>query len=229
MWTCSRYDPSPTQETLIRAISISRQWSIHNLYGYAFDHFRRQFQNNQIHPAIVLGVSREYGISDLVEPAVKALARLEIPFSNWSTDPSIIRYTTITDVGTIGRMKEKITMARIALCNPPPVFHDNNTCQHKDRSLCSASWKNFWASTVVPKLINMNGDVENQLWWIRTDCVGKARVMGMMDICNQWTAEEAIGKPAWRAETKIVEGAVESLKVPERYMLDPEDVPEPMS
>jgi len=49
------------------------------------------------------------------------------------------------------------------------------------------------------------------------------------DICNQWTAEEVIGRPAWRAEMKIVEGVVELLKVPECYMLNLEDVPELIS
>jgi hypothetical protein len=215
---------------LIRAISISRQWSVHNLYDYAFDHFKRQFQDGRIHPAVVLGIAREYGISDLVQPAVKALAGPEIPFASWSTDPKIVCHTTVKDVGTIGRMKEKLLMARFALCNSPPAVHDDTTCCLKNRTRCSTSWKEFWASTVVPRLLNLNGEIDNQLWWIRTDCVAKAVIIGMMDKCVEWTTSEVIGKPAWMAESRIPEGAVKVLMVSERVMLGPrpEDIPDLM-
>lgn len=225
-----RYDGDPTQDTLIRAILISRQWSVQNLYDYAFDHFKRQFQGGRIHPAVVLGVSREYGISGLVEPAVKALARAEVPFASWATDPKIVCHTTVKDVGTIGRMKEKLLMARVALCDAPPVVHDDATCCLKDRSRCLTSWKNFWASTVVQRLLNMNSDIDNQLWWIRTDCVAKAVVIGMGGKCAEWTTSEVVGKSVWMAESRIPEGAAEVLKVFERIMLGPrpEDAPDLM-
>lgn len=215
---------------MIRAISISRQWSIHNLYDYAFDHFKRQFLDGRIHPAVVLGIAREYGIPDLIEPAVKALAKGEIPFASWATDPNIVRYTTVMDIGTIGRMKEKLLTARFALCNAPPVIHDEATCSPKDRTRCSASWRSFWTSTIVPRLINMNGDIDNQLWWIRTDYVSKAVVIGMTDKCVEWTTSEVIVKPAWGAESRIPQGAVEALMVSERVMLGPrpEDTPDSM-
>ena len=216
-----RYDRDPTQDTLIRAISISRQWSVYNLYDYAFDHFKRQFHDGRIHPAVVLGIAREYGIPDLIEPAVRALARPETPLASWSTDPKIIRYTTVEDIGTIGRMKEKLLMARIALCNAPSAVHDNATCCLKNRTRCSVSWTDFWASTVVPKLINMNGEINNQLWWIRTDSIAKAVIMGMMDKCAERTTSEVIGWPAWVAESRIPEGAVKILMVSERTMLGP--------
>jgi len=221
-----RYDPNPTQENLIRAISISRQWSIQNLYDYALDHFKRQFKSGQIHPAVVLGVAREYGIADLIGPAVKALAKPEMPFSSWSTDEAIICHTTVKEVGVIGRMKEKLIMARVALCTPPPLIHDDVTCRPKNRTVCSTSWKGFWASAIVPRLLNNNGDIENCLWWIRTDFVGKARIQGMMDACAERTIEGAVGKPGWRSETKIPDGAVEQLMVPERGMLEPQDIPD---
>jgi len=208
---------------LIHAISISRQWSAHSLYGYALDHITRQFEDGRIHPAVMLGVAREYGISSLTKPAVKKLAKPEISFASWSTNPNIIRYMTPLDVGTIGWMKEKLVMARIALCTPPPVIH-NSTCQHKDHTACLKSWKNFWALAVVPKLLNMDGEMDNSLWWIRMDCVAKASIQGMAGECSRYTIEEVIRNPGWRAETRIPEGAAELLAVEERGMLEPDDI-----
>ena len=88
-----RYDQNPTQDHLINAISISRKWSILNLYGYVLDHFRRQFLGRMIHPAVVLGVACIFGIPSLIEPAVKVLARPDISFSSWSTDDNVICHT----------------------------------------------------------------------------------------------------------------------------------------
>ena len=81
-------------------------------------------------------------------------------------------------------------------------------------------------STVVPKLCNLNGEIENGLWWIRTDCVAKADVMGMTGKCTEWAVNTVVGNAGWRAETIIPEGAAEELMVAEREMLDPvvEDV-----
>lgn len=182
--------------------------------------------DGRIHPAIVLGVAREYGIPTLIKPAVKALAKAEVLLSSWSTDPNILRYTTVKQLGDIARMKEKLLLARFALCKVPPVTHVA-TCPGKTRTLCSASWRKFWLSTVVPKLCNLNGDIDNGLWWIRTDCVASARVEGMTDGCVEWTVNDVIGNAAWRAETVIPDGAAEALMVAERDMLDPivDDVP----
>jgi hypothetical protein len=217
-----RYDPHPTQETLIRAVSISRRWSIQNLYDYAFDHLKRQFHHGLIHPAVVLGVAREWGIPDLIEPAVKALADLERPFSSWSTDADVTCYTSVADLGVIGRMKEKLLMARITLCTPPRPVHDDSTCLPEHRTTCSALWKEFWSSNIVPRLLRTGGNIEDQLLWIR-DVVARASIAGMGDRCVEWTVNEAIGKPGWRAEMNIPDGAVKLLMVPERVMLAPDD------
>lgn len=213
---------------MIHAISISRQWSIHNLYGYALDHLKRQFLEGKIHPAVVLGVAREYGIPNLIEPAVKALAKTEVHFSSWSTDPNVLRHITVKEIGDIGRMKEKLLLARFALCAVPRVTHDAN-CPGKTRLLCSASWSEFWMSTVVPKLCNLDGEIDSLLWWIRTDCVAKARVAGMTSKCMEWMVNDVIGSAGWRAETKIPQGAVDALMVSARDMLEPGLDDAPMS
>ena len=168
----------------------------------------------------MLGVSRKFGIPELIEPAVKVLASSDNAFSNWSTDPRIVRHITVTELGTIGRMKEKILLARFALCGVPPISH-YTTCRDKSRTLCSASWKDFWMLNVVPRLSTLDGDIDNMLWWIRTDCVAKASIQGMTEKCMEWTVDEVIANPGWRAETRIVEGAVGVLMVPEHFMLDP--------
>lgn len=215
-----RYDQHPTQEDLINAISISWQWSVHSLYGYAIDHFRRQFLVEQIHPAVVLGVSRRFGISDMIESAVNRLARLEIPLSSWSTDPNIICHVSVEELGTISRMREKLLFARFALCAVPPVSH-GDTCPTKGRGACAAAWREFWMAVVVPKLCSIDGDIDNQLWWIRSSCVAKAKVEGMTHMCEEMTIEEVISNAGWRAETRISDGAVKALMVPERDMLEP--------
>jgi hypothetical protein len=215
-----RYDQSPTQDHLIHAISISRKWSINNLYGYALDHFRRQFFARKIHPAVALGVARRFGIPELIDPAVRLLARPDIPLSSWSTDPHIICQTTVTEVGIIGRMKEKVLLARFALCGIPPVTH-SAMCYDKHRIACSASWRDFWVSSVVPKLLNLENEVQNRLWCIRTDCVAKAQVPGMLDKCLEWTVGDVIENTGWQAETRIPDGAISLLIVPEHPMLDP--------
>ena len=168
---------------------------IYALYGYALDHFKHQFLEGRIHPAVALGVAREYGIPELIEPAVKALAKPGIPLSSWSTDPSILRYTTVKLVGDIGRMKEKLLLARFALCTVPPVTHDLS-CPEKTRLICSASWREFWITTVAPKLCKLKDDIDNQLWWIRTDRVAKARVSGMM----LWVNETSHLVPVYESE-----------------------------
>jgi hypothetical protein len=97
-----RYNHNPTQDHLINTISISRKWSIHNLYGYAIDHLKCQFLGCWIHPAVILGIARRFGIPELIEPAVKLLAKTDISFSSWSTDPQVICHTTVMEIGTIG-------------------------------------------------------------------------------------------------------------------------------
>ncbi|KAF9645703.1 hypothetical protein BDM02DRAFT_3189492 [Thelephora ganbajun] len=228
LWFGVEYNNCPTQENLIDAILISRQWSIHNPYGYALDHFRRQFQESQIHPAVVLGVARQFGIPELIQPAVHALAKPQIPFSSWSTDTSILHHVTVIDIGVIGRMKEKLLHTHFALCSVPPVVHDA-ACRDKNHVVCLASWKDFWMSTMVPRLSNMDGKLDNLLWWIWTDCITNAHTPGMTNECMQWTINQVIAAPGWRTEMRIPEGALLALMVPACIMLDPmlERIPGP--
>ena len=215
-----RYDQNPTQDDLINAISISRQWSIHSLYGYAIDHFRRQFLVERIHPAVVLGVSRRFGIPDMIESAVLRLARFDLPFSSWATDPNIIRHISVAEMGTIGRMREKLLLVRFVLCAVPPVSHDD-ACPAKIWVACSAAWREFWMAVIIPKLCSINSDINNELWWIRSTWVAKAKVEGMTHMCKENTVEEVVSNVGWSAETRISDGAVKALMVPEQDMLEP--------
>ena len=169
---------------------------------------------------MVLGVARKFGIPALIGPAVKALAESTHPLSSWSTDVILTRHTTLMELGTISRMKEKILIARFALCGVPPVTHDV-TCRDKARTLCSKSWREFWMLTVVPMLSNLDGDSDNMLWWIRTNCVAKASIQGMKATCMEWTVNDVIAHTGWESEIKIVDGAVDALMVLEHPMLDP--------
>lgn len=68
-----------------------------------------------------------------------------------------------------------------------------------------------------------DGEVANRLWGVR-DGVADAKVPGMMERCMAQTITVAIGKPAWRADWKITDGAVELLMVEERGMLAAGDI-----
>lgn len=74
---------------------------------------------------------------------------------------------------------------------------------------------------VVPKLCALDGELDNDLWWIRSSCVAKAEIQGMTERYTELTVNGVIANPGWRAETKISDGAVEVLMVPERDMLEP--------
>ena len=200
---------------------ISRQWSIPKLFGYASDHFRRQFLEKKIHPAVILGVARQYGMIDLIKPAVLALARPTVPLAGWACEKNILRHITVEDIAIIGRMKEKLLIVRMALCGVPPVVHDDYSCHQDHRPTCSASWTSHWFSNVVPKLLNLNDDICNQLWWIRLDCVEKVKVPAMGSVCLQHTANVVLENPGWEAEMRIPEGAAEMLMVEECFMLEP--------
>ncbi|KAF9790815.1 hypothetical protein BJ322DRAFT_1104464 [Thelephora terrestris] len=223
LWFQIDYNPDPSQDTLLRAISISRRWSVQSLYNYAFDHFKRKFESGNIHPAIVLGVAREYGIPALISPAVRALASPDISLSSWSVNLDIILHMSVVDIGAIGRMKERLLDTRTALCTPPPDIHDQGTCSGTNRTLCSASWRSFWALEVVPQLLGTNGKDASWLQEVR-DGVMNVKVLGMMGKCITQTVTGAIGKPAWKAEAKITDGAVKLLMVEERGMLVAGDI-----
>jgi hypothetical protein len=185
------------------------------------DHFKRQFLGKIIHPAIVLGVARRYGIPDLIKPAVVALSKPTLLLASWGCDPDILRHLAVEDVGTIGRMKEKLLMARMALCDAPPVVHENR-CLQDCRPACSASWRSHWLSNVVPRLLKLDNEIRNQLWWIRLDGVEKANVPGMGSACRRFTVDVVLKNPGWEAEVRIPEGAAKLLMVSERIMLGPE-------
>ena len=184
------------------------------------DHFRRQFLLDRIHPAVVLGVSRRFGIPNMIEGAVLRLARIDLPLSSWATDPNIIRHISVDEMGTIARMREKLLLARFALCTVPPVSHDD-ACPTKVRAACSAAWREFWMAVVIPKLCTVDGHINNELWWIRGNSVAEAKVEGMTRMCREMTVQEVIPSAGWRAETRITDGAVRVLMVPERDMLEP--------
>ena len=218
----TRYEENPSQDTILRAISISRRWSIPILYSYALDHFKRQFNSGRIHPAIVLGVAREYGIPNLIRPAIRALAEPDRPLAGWTANPEIIRHMSAIDIGVISRMKDRISNIRAILCTPPPEIHNQQMCLATGRAMCSASWKSFWVSDVIPRLLMTNGEVDGQLMAIRSGIMC-ARVPGMMERCTEQTIAGAIDKPGWKAESNVVEGAVDLLMVAERVMLAPGD------
>ena len=217
-----RYEENPSQDYLINAISISRSWSIQHLFGYAFDHFRRQFLQGRIHPAIVLGVARKYGIPSLIAPAVGALARPSITFASWCINPDILRHSTLEDVTVIGRMKEKLWSAQAALCKVPPVTHNLASCLHGRQDTCYRSWRQFWLLDVAPKLLQLNDELENRMMWIGTEFLARAKVEGMTKGCLEHTIEKVGAGVGWRAEIQIPQGAIERLMVPERMMLTPD-------
>ena len=205
---------------MISAISLSRQWSVQALYDYARDHLERQFANGQIHPAIILGVARQHGIPDLIRPAVEALANQGITYSSWSTDPTIICHLTVVEMGVVGRMKEKLQMARGALCNPPRIVHDEMACPPSNTSTCAASWKRYWALHTIPKLLGINGEMEHSLLQIQEEVVSTGRISGMVEECKAKTiADSVVGMAGWSAEQNIPEGAIGVLMVLERVML----------
>lgn len=222
MDTDTSYDSDPPQDLILRAISISRQWSVQNLYNYGLDHLKRRFNSSRIHPAIVLGIARKYGIPDLIRPAVRALSEPDGSVASWLADPEIIHHMSVTDIGVISRMRERIFKIRSLLCTPPPEIHDRQTCSATGRAMCSASWKSFWVSEVIPRLLVTNDEVASRLPVIRDGIVG-ARVPGMMERCTDQTIKSVVDKPGWKAEWNVVDGAVDLLMVAERVMLAPGD------
>lgn len=218
MDTDTSYDPDPPQDVILRGILISRQWSVQNLYGYSLDHLNRRFESNRIHPAIVLGVAREYGIPNLIRPAVRALSEPDRSLASWSTDLEIIRHMSVVDIGVISRMKDRLSTIRATLCTPPPEIHDQETCLATGRAMCSTFWRSFWVSEVVPRILATNDKVASRLYAIRDEIVG-ARVPRMMEKCANKTIAGAIDKPGWKAEWKVIDGAVDLLMVEERVML----------
>lgn len=155
-----RYEEDPSQEYLINTISISRSWSIQHLFSYAFDHFRHQFIQGQIHPAVVLGIAWKHGIPDLVGLAVKALAKPDIPLAGWCMNPEILHHVTLENVTKISQMKEKLWMAHTALCKVHPVIHDLTSCLPGHHDLCSRSRRHFWLVEITPKLLESSNDLD---------------------------------------------------------------------
>ena len=205
---------------LVLAISISRAWSISSLFNYALDNLTRQSKDGRIHPAVVLGLARKHGIPDLIEPSVKALARLDPQLSSWSTEEAIICHNTALELGIIGKMKEKILIARINLCLPPSPQHDNMVCKADDSNTCCTYWKSYWQRTVVPRLLKVDGQVVDELCIIKRK-IENDTVTGMKEGCAKLTIIDIIRKPAWKAEKNIQAGAVQALMVPQYSNIDP--------
>lgn len=113
-------------------------------------------------------------------------------------------------------------MIRIALYPPPPILH-NESCSSGGRATCTTSWESFWASEIVPKVMNIDGGAGSELWSIR-ELLASARVPRMMERCAEQTITDVMANPAWGAEWNIPDGAVNLLMVPERVMLAPGDI-----
>jgi hypothetical protein len=171
---------------------------------------------------VVLGTAVSQGIPGLIAPAVRALARPSITFAEWSADQNIIPYLSREDVGKIGRMKEKLMLTRITLCQPPPVSHDQKFCHAGQRERCQTTWKRFWLMEVVPRLLELSDAPESQLTWIQKEVVSKAKIEGMNEPCMNHTIKMVDEHRGWGAEVQIPEGAIESLMVPDRLMLSPD-------
>lgn len=217
---CSRYEAHPSQETLVLAISISRAWSIPRLFDYTLDNLTRQSKEGRIHPAVVLGLARKYGIPELIEPSVKALGKLDIQFSSWSTDQDIICHNTVIELGVIGKMKEKILITRMSLCSPPSPIHDKTVCRPDDHSTCATFWRTYWQRSITPKLLRVDGQVADELWAIKTK-LETEMAPGMKEGCARLTVEIISGKPAWNAERNIQAGATDLLMVAPYSNVDP--------
>lgn len=202
------------------AISISRAWSIPRLFDYTLDNLTRQSKEGCIHPAVVLGLARRYGIPQLIEPSVKALAKLDIQFSSWSTDQDIICHNTAIELGAIGKMKEKILIMRIGLCSPPKPIHDNTVCGQEDHNTCDTFWRIYWQHSIVPKLLKVDGQVVDELWAIQAK-LNKDMVPGMKEKCAKLTIVATGAKPAWNAEANIQAGATQLLMVAPYSNVDP--------
>ena len=184
------------------------------------DNLTRQSKDGHIHPAVVLGLARKYGIPDLIAPSVKALARQDIQLSTWSTDEAIICHNATIELGVIGKMKEKIFIARVNLRSPPTPLHDNDVCRPNDHNTCATYWKMYWQRSIAPRLLGDDGQLVDELWAIQMKLENDT-VSGMKKGCANLTIADTIRKPAWKAETNIQAGAVKALMVDSYSNVDP--------
>ena len=213
-YTNVSYRPDPPPEELIARIRLAQMWNAPRLFHYSLDHFTRQSKAGGIHPAVALAVARANGIPSLIKPAVKALAAPEVPLHSWSCDDNILRYVAVEEVGAIVRMKEKLSLACLAILDVPPVAHANDCASEPN---CAQAWAWYWHAIVGRKIRKLCDDtIPHQLWYIRTTDVLQAEVPGMGLLCLWITAERVAHNACWFSDDRIINGAVDYLMVPER-------------
>lgn len=205
------YNLNPSQDNLIQGIKVAQMWNVPRLFHYSLDHLKRQFNSEKIHPAVILAVARKNGIPALIEPAVEALAA--IPLHGWCCDGEILRHVEVEELGVIARMKEKLHLIRLTLLDVPPAIHDDGCV---NRAGCTRAWELYWHMAVGRKLRQLDGAISHRLWWIRSEDVVKAQVLGMGLACLTGTVTRVGDNPCWFSEIRVIEGAVGHLMVSER-------------
>jgi hypothetical protein len=186
-------------------------WNVPRLFHYSLDHLKRQFDDEKIHPAIVLAVARKNGIPTLIKPAVDALTA--IPLHSWCCDEEILCHVAVEEVGVIARMKERLYLICVALLDVPPVIHDEGCGNGGD---CARAWELHWHMRVGKRLRQLSGTASNSLWWIRTEEVIKAQVPGMGLGCLSRTVTNFGDSSCWLSEMRVIDGAIDHLMVSER-------------
>jgi hypothetical protein len=143
------YEPNPPQEELIAGIRLAQMWNAPRLFHYSVDHFKRQFGDRKIHPAVVLAVARANGIPSLIKPAVKALADPEVTLYSWGCNSEILCHAAVEEVGAIARMRERLYTARLAILDVPPVSHAVDCANAVG---CAQAWERYWHMVVGKKI-----------------------------------------------------------------------------
>ena len=207
------YNINPSQDDLIQGIHVAQMWNVPRLFDYSLDHLKRQFTSKKIHAAVVLAIARKNGIPALIKPAVEALANPAVPLHSWCGIGEILRHVDVEEVSAIARMRERLHLVRLALLDVPPVIHDGGCA---NTGGCARAWKLYWNTKIGKKLRRQDGEVTHQLWWIRSQDVVKAQVVGMGIGCLTRTVTTVASNECWFAETRIVDGATNYLMVTER-------------
>lgn len=190
-------------------------WNVPRLFNYSFDHFKRQFGAEKIHPAVVLAIAQENGIPSLIRPAVQALAEPTMSLSSWCSNGDVLRYTRVEEVSAIARMKEQLYLSRISILNVPPVIHGSG-CDIVSRGKCELVWAQYWNMVVGKKVWRLlDGKLCYQLWVIWSDLL-KAQIPGMGETCHQMTLEKVGDYSCWFSDRHIINGAIAYLMVSER-------------
>lgn len=110
----------------------------------------------------------------------------------------------------------------MALCKTPPVIHNLGSCLQGNQDIYFRSWRQFWLLDVVPKLLELNDELESRLVWIGAEFIPNATVEEMLKGCLEQTIQRVGIDVEWRAEIQIPEGAIEKLMVLEHMILAPD-------